>query len=237
MFSKKTVICTKNVIMIIIFILLPFYIGKNNSTIVYASNELFTLYTHVDEKKNLLNTAQNSDVENEVSRDESIVENEKKATPHAEVNIINDIAIPIIIEFFGAFLGVISAIWLSKKDERKKKRELDSALLCELRAIFTDLQDYLGNGNIEFYRYDTTIWDINLASGAFNELDYSTYAKYVVIYSKIKYAQEIEREWSHAVTISNPSEITSKFIESANNERKRLANEIIESINDLINKE
>ncbi len=199
----------------------------------YASNEVSSF---IEETQDLTSY---TSLENETPKDEVVTEidSEKKTDSKTKVNIVTDVVIPVIIEFLGAFLGVISAIWLSRNDERKKIKELNSSIQRELLTIYHDLKDYLEKEKDEFYRYDTTIWDINLTSGAFNNLDYSTYAKYITIYSKIKYAQEIEREWSHSVIISNPSEIAKNFIEATNLERKRLGNEILKDIKKIVMKE
>ena len=199
----------------------------------YASNEVSSF---IEETQDLTSY---TSLENETPKDEVVTEidSEKKTDSKTKVNFVTDVVIPVIIEFLGAFLGVISAIWLSRNDERKKIKELNSSIQRELLTIYHDLKDYLEKEKDEFYRYDTTIWDINLTSGAFNNLDYSTYAKYITIYSKIKYAQEIEREWSHSVIISNPSEIAKNFIEATNLERKRLGNEILKDIKKIVMKE
>lgn len=113
---------------------------------------------------------------------------------------ITNLIIPLFIEFVGAFFGFMSAIYLSEKDSRDKRKELSSSLTDELGHIKIELEERLkvDANQDDFYRYPTQIWDINTRSGALNGMPLSEYKKFTDIYSKIEFAQEIEREWSHS---------------------------------------
>lgn len=113
-----------------------------------------------------------------------------------------DILFPLLLEIIGAFLGVFGAIWLSKKDDREKRKELVRSIKEELKKISGELEKrIMHREESDYYRYPTQIWDINTRSGALNGLTLSDYKTYIEIYSLIEFAQEMEREWFHSGTI------------------------------------
>ena len=156
------------------------------------------------------------------------------------ISISKEVILPLFIEFFGAFLGLISALWLSNHNLRKKRKELDLSLKEELKVIHDELGKRKEQDVEDYYRYATPVWNINLRSGTFNELEYTKYNQFISIYSKIEYAQEIEREWSHSKLIDadfqgeKRNTFRERYIEAMNKERKRMCSEIYNEISKLL---
>lgn len=76
--------------------------------------------------------------------------------------ITTNVVIPVIMEFLGAFLGIIAALALDRRTQQKNYEELNNNLLSELTSVLNDLEN---NKNADFYRYPTPIWDMYLSSG------------------------------------------------------------------------
>ena len=150
------------------------------------------------------------------------------------MNICEDVIIPLLIEFFGAFLGILSAIGLSNSNKHQKHNELNQSLKSELIRIKEELIEHIHSGGKDYYRYATPTWDIHMKSGTFNDIDYDKYKKYIDVYSKIEYAQEVEREWTHSVLMADISKIGKAYIDTMNNERLKRAQEIIDAIESLL---
>ena len=143
---------------------------------------------------------------------------------------IKSVLSSIFIEMLGAFLGFLSAIVLTHRSNKKQMKELDISLLGELRAVYEELGERLQKGFEDYYRYQTPIWDINLESGTLALVSSSkVYNKYIQIYSKIQYAQELESEYVHTKLFKHPNEtddFVERYIDTIDNARKREAENI-----------
>lgn len=156
------------------------------------------------------------------------------------LNIIVDILIPFALECIGAFFGVFGAIWLSKRETREKRREMVRSLKEELSNINSELEERLQyKGNRDYYRYPTQIWDINTRSEILGSLSLKDYKIYMDIYSQIKFAQEIEREWFHSSLIigrcsGSEDDYRVRYVMALDNKRWELAENIHKLIADLL---
>lgn len=167
--------------------------------------------------------------------------------PYAFQNII----IPLIVEFIGAFLGVLSALALDSHSSKKQYKEVNNSLYDELKDIEKELEERLQEDNYVYYHYLTPIWDINLSAGNLslltnpntrkNHID----QKYIEIYKKIQYAEELEREYAHSKLLlcqntnktiehkSTVDDFATKYITIIDEARKREATEVYKMIVDL----
>lgn len=151
-----------------------------------------------------------------------------------ENDIIFNAVIPIAVEFLGAFLGVLTALGLNSHTTKKQYIALNNSLYNELLILESDLQEHLKQDQ-DFYRYLTPVWDINLAAGNLSILTNKHIdKKYIEIYSKIQYAQELEREYVHSKLLEKKdNEFLSNYTNTINNARIREAREIIILIGNL----
>ena len=150
-----------------------------------------------------------------------------------EFSIMSDLFVPIGTEFLGAFLGVIGALWLDKRNARKKCQEMEISLTKELKKIYLDLQAHIEADGKDYYRYATPVWNIHMASNAFSNMDYNKYIQFSDVYSKIWYAQELEKDWSQGALIPNLTNFGKRYLDTLNHERLRIAQEIMEEIKKL----
>ena len=113
---------------------------------------------------------------------------------------LTDILQPLCVEFFGAFLGVLTALASKSYTERKQWDEVNTSLFNELQKISTELEDRKQD-DYSYYQYVTPIWDINMAAGSLSLLTHSKFGKnyikkdYIDIYARIHYAQSLERDY------------------------------------------
>ncbi len=201
-----------------------------SSVIIYvnAEDSAPTTYSYSDDTTS--NSENNNDYYDEIQKND----------------VSTDIIMPIVIEFIGAFLGIIAALWLNSFTNKKQYKELNSSLHNELLTLEQDLRKRFKE-NPDYYRYLTPVWDINLASGNLSILaNKHIDKKYIEIYTKIQYAQELEREYIHSKLLEKNDEDTSEndkdtylysYITSINNARNREANKILDLIVKLKNKE
>ena len=149
-------------------------------------------------------------------------------------NMWTNIIVPIAVEFLGAFLGVLTALGLNLHKSKKQYKELNKSLLNELLTVKKDLEKRFSN-NQEYYRYATPVWDINWAAGNLSILANRHIDKeYIHIYSKIQYAQELEREYIHSRLIENSNNtFLDSYVYSIDSARKREGKEIKDLIEDL----
>ena len=91
MFSKRNFIHIGINVFISTIILFLFCTGKNNSTIIHASNEISDSFTYIDENQDQFNKDPYSMAENEEYGNKIAVESEKERNVRAEVNIFTDI--------------------------------------------------------------------------------------------------------------------------------------------------
>lgn len=172
-----------------------------------------------------------------VKVDSTKLQEEKNTDKYTD--LFTDVLIPLVLEFIGAFLGVLTAIWLNSHANKKQYKELNEALYNELLALYSDLSTHLIEEE-EYYRYLTPVWDINLASGNLSILTNKHIdKKYIKIYSKIQYAQELECEYIHSKLLedSTNGNFLCAYITTINNARIREAKEILSLIDELKNKE
>lgn len=117
-----------------------------------------------------------------------------------QISYLTDIILPLCLEFFGAFLGVLTALALDSYSEKKQWDDVNSSLLTELQSIGIELEDRKQD-DYSYYQYITPVWDINMAAGNLSLLTHSKSAKnyikkdYIDIYAKIHYAQSLERDY------------------------------------------
>ena len=154
-------------------------------------------------------------------------------------NIFINVIIPLGIEFFGAFLGFLSAILLSAKVDKRKRTDLEKSLCKELETIKNELEERLkDNTSDEIYSYITTAWDINLASGSLSFITNNyIYRKYFDTYSKIQYAQQLEKEYIKgklSQNSDNKNSFTYRYIQTMDVARKREAQLIFDMIKKLL---
>jgi len=164
------------------------------------------------------------------------------------INFATDVFIPLILQTLGAFLGFISALALSNCENRTQSKELESSLQDELRSIQDELEERIKPENhYLMFRYLTPAWDSGLTSGILSASSSRTvYKKYVKIYSKIKYAQELEKEYTqsnivgslHIVFTSNSSnDFIKQYVPLTDVERKKWACAIYDDIKKLLSEE
>lgn len=178
----------------------------------------------------------NSDiVEQQVIETEGNKEAETKTINWTDIkNILSS----IFTEMLGAFLGFLSAIVLTNRSNRKQMKELDFSLQKELQVIHEELEGRLKNEFEDYYRYQTPIWDINLESGTLALVSSSkVYNKYIQIYSKIQYAQELELEYIHTKLFKETNkteDFAKRYIDTIDNARRREAKNIHDYIGENI---
>lgn len=152
---------------------------------------------------------------------------------------VKNILSSVIVEMLGAFLGFLSAIALTNRSNRKQMKELDASLLDELRKICKELEERLEDKESEdYFRYQTPIWEISLQSGTLAlVINNKVYNKYIQIYSKIQYAQDLESEYVHAKLNEKVDEkkgekecFVNRYIRTIDLARKREAKDIYEYI-------
>lgn len=164
-----------------------------------------------------------------------------ESSPQKSYNANNTIGNDLLIEFIGAFLAVLSALGLNSHSNKKQYKELNKSLHNELLTLESDLNKRLTK-NLDYYRYLTPVWDINLASGNLSLLSNGKInQEYIEIYSKIQYAQELEREYIHGKLMENQENENNRFlkdyISTIDSARIREANEIKSLIDNLKKKE
>lgn len=176
---------------------------------------------------------------------QSIEESDKEAVEYAGIkwtDVIN-ICSSVLVEMLGAFLGFLSAIVLTNRSNKKQMVELDTSLLSELNKIFNELEERLkDNISEDYFRYQTPIWEISLESGVLAlVVNNKVYKKYIQIYSKIQYAQDLETEYVHAKVYEEVKErrdkkvcFVDRYIETLDTARKREAKEIYEYIKKML---
>lgn len=134
----------------------------------------------------------------EMVADNNSPNNAPQTTPHN--TFLTDIFQPLCVEFFGAFLGVLTALALESYSEKKQWDEVNTSLFNELQKIGIELEDRKKD-DYSYYQYVTPIWDINMAAGSLSLLTHSKSGKnyikkdYIDIYAKIHYAQSLERDY------------------------------------------
>lgn len=174
------------------------------------------------------------------------LECDKRTESAHQSSLIVDIVLPLGLEFFGAFLGVLSALALDSVSEKKQWKEINSSLYCELQVIGNELKER-DKEDYSYYQYITPVWDINMAAGNLSLLTHSKARKklikkdYIDIYAKIHYAQTLERDYiqgrllmlSSCSTTVSEDQITTDYINLIDNARKREANSILDMIQKL----
>lgn len=165
-----------------------------------------------------------------------------------KIDLVKDVLIPFILQTLGAFGGFMSALALNNRESRAQSKELDSSLLDELFSIRDELKERIeSQEEYLMFQYLTPAWDSSLASGILSApSSRSVYKKYIKIYSQIKYAQELEREYTQS-QIANSSHISAKnsgdgnflekYINLTDAERKKCAHNIYCDINKLLGEE
>lgn len=148
----------------------------------------------------------------------------------------------ILVEILGAFLGFLSAIAFANRSNKKQREELNDSLYYELKTIYNELDDRLKDEDIgDYYRYLTPLWEISLSSGTLTLVTNSLiYNKYIKIYSKIQYAQDLEREYLHTKLFAKTEDLTgfaNRYINTIDKERQNEAKSIRDEIYQNILKE
>lgn len=163
----------------------------------------------------------------------------------SDKNIFFDLVFPFIIEFFGAFLGIIAAILLDSLFEKQKYKSINQELFEELTSIKEELNErYSDQKDDVYFRYLTPVWNIHMESGNLELLTKIIHQKYIDIYTKIQYAQELENEYIHCRFLmstinqnNNNTCFNQIYINEINNLRNEQAVEIIDLIDKLEEKE
>lgn len=154
-------------------------------------------------------------------------------------DILTDIIVPVALEFLGAFLGVLVALGSSAHGNKKQYKKLNESLYNELLMVEKDLKTRFSEKQ-DYYRYATPVWDINLAAGNLSILaNRHVDKKYIEIYSKIQYAQELEREYIHSKLQEEhgSGDFLKSYIATINGARVEEANEIMKMILEIKSKE
>ena len=207
-----------------------FFLMCNGGCVVYAAENV------------AVQSADNSDVVVE-ERDDTLAEEISNSEDVKELpQSIADVVGTIGVEFVGAFLGFLFAIAFANRSNRKQTKELDRSLHNELEVIYNELNTRLKDEEFsDFYCYQTPIWEINLASGTLALVTNSlVFNKYIKVYSKIQYAQTLEKEYLHAKLFAKddePSSFAYRYILAIDKARRREAEGICEQINKSILKE
>ena len=209
-----------------IFFLMVGIIVGCYSNLMYVSAEQTSDSKQIQINESDSNYRQNGDLEKQGS------ETNKKND--SQINIYTDIILPVVMEAIGACLGILGAVYLSGCDIRKKRRVLDCNLQNELIEIKKELEKHINASGTDYYRYATPIWDLIIKSGTLDSLDYTKYERYINIYSKIQYAQEVEREWTHSMLLPDKTNFNKIYTEIMNNERLNIAEEINQAIKLLL---
>lgn len=152
-------------------------------------------------------------------------EREKDST-----NKFVDFVLPFIIEFFGAFLGILTAVWLDKHIEKQKYKSLNQELFEELQQIKEELiKRYEKKDDFVYFRYLTPIWNIHMESGNLQLLTRIINQDYIKVYTRIQYAQELESEYIHCKVNS------SFFNNSVNNDKPECSDPFVQLYIDELN--
>lgn len=197
------------------------------------------LIAKANEQTNLLDQSIVEDIEPQFydNNNEAPVVNSK-----IKLDKLINIICSILIEIIGAFLGFLFAIAFANRSDKQRVKELDSSLYNELEKIYKELGERLKEQELEdYYCYQTTIWDISLASGTLALVTNSEiYQKYIQIYSMIQYAQNLESGYVHARLLADTYEsgkFVKGYIHAIGNARKREAKNIYEHIEEYILRE
>ena len=159
---------------------------------------------------------------------------------------LTDIFQPLCVEFFGAFLGVLTALALESYSEKKQWDEVNTSLFNELQKIGIELEDRKKD-DYSYYQYVTPIWDINMAAGSLSLLTHSKSGKnyikkdYIDIYAKIHYAQSLERDYIQGRLLTRSTyktdavgdDVADRYINQIDLARKHEALLILEMIQNL----
>lgn len=185
--------------------------------------------------------------ESEVSNDTICYDNadshgDRTSVFSSPFNFVTDFLIPLCMETLGAFGGFLSAIAISRRTSRQQRQELDLSLRNEIETIRDELESRLAQKeDFSWYQYSIPVWEINLASGLLSSLaNHHIYKKYIGVYSKIQYAQELEREYTHSKLLQDSYASTQKdsflssYITSTDAARKDCAKSIYEMILELL---
>lgn len=176
-----------------------------------------------------LNISSGDIINEEISTETQIKTNMEKNTH----TVFRDFIFPMFIEFIGAFLGVLSALALNSHSDKKTSKELEKALKKELQNINKELEKYSSEKEYVYYKYDTTVWDINLAAGNLSLfINSKANKKYIDIYSKIQYAQGLENEYLRMKLLKEEDldDGIKKYKNTIYKARLRMANEIHKGI-------
>lgn len=148
-----------------------------------------------------------------------------------------NLALSLLVEFVGAFLGVLTALALNKYSENKSIANLEKELLDELSSIRKELEERINQEkDFIFYRYSTPIWDINLAAGNLSLfINRTEYKSYIKVYAKIQYAQSLENEYANIMQLSDDKseESFDEYKSTIEFGRKREAQNILNMIIEL----
>lgn len=210
---------------IIIYLLLLCFAIIQSEMIVKANEQTISL-NMIDYE---VQESQVFDNSNETSSDDS----------SSQIDALKNMVGSVLIEIVGAFLGFLSAIAFAKRSDKQQMKELNSSLYNELLKIYKELILRLEDEELEdYYHYQTTIWDISLASGTLALVANSKiYKKYIQIYSMIQYAQELESEYTHAklfADLSKDESFAIRYINTIGIARKREAKNICDHIENNI---
>lgn len=171
-------------------------------------------------------------------------DNQDKETPTllSSFNFVTDFVIPLCMQTLGVLGGFWSAIAISRLTNKQQRQELDISLRNEIETIRDELASRLAQKeDFSWYQYSIPVWEINLASGSLSSLaNHCIYKKYIGVYSKIQYAQELEKEYTHSKLLegsyaaSTKDSFLKKYIASTDEARKDSAKSIYEMILELL---
>lgn len=184
--------------------------------------------------------------ESEISSDNicyNVIDNQDDGTPtfSSSISFASDFFIPLCMQTLGVLGGFLSAIAISRLTSKKQRKELDISLRSEIETIRDELASRLDQKeDFSWFQYSIPIWEINLASGSLSSLaNHRIYKKYIGVYSKIRYAQELEKEYTHSKLLQDAykgkeDNFLNNYIESTDAARRDCAKNIYEMILELL---
>lgn len=182
--------------------------------------------------------------ENTAETEEAIMDSTPKENDFQSITldyILQNITFPLVIEFIGAFLGVLSALALDSHANKKQYADVNNSLFDELKGIGNELHKIIGTDYL-FYYYLTPAWDINMAAGNLSLLTEPKLrkkginSKYITIYAQIQYAQKLEHEYLQCRLLELKGDVESgltEYTKVIDKARKNEAHKIYEMINNL----
>ena len=229
------------IIVMILFVRIPTYVQATETepSLVLTETAPTVDVTQIESPSDIVDPSSTMDIttpmETAIPVETGMPDNPSEDTQSQGVG---EFIVSVIIEFFGAFLGVLAALYLESRSENKQWDDVNASLLEELLNIGKDLEERMKNDYI-YYQYATPVWDINMAAGNLSTLTHPHSSKkqinkeYIEIYVSIHYAQALERDYIQGRLLMLGKNCNDDFFRAIDEARKAQCKSILKMINEL----